>query len=127
LTIIFVFATVTIPSYAAYAGGSISVVVLVALFVTLIPTTIGALLSAIGIAGMDRLDRKSTRLNSSHQIISYAVFCLKKKNTHSVQDFWHARRNVTSAQSSAASGSRRTASRKEYRGPARTLTHAGLH
>ncbi|MDN4999740.1 potassium-transporting ATPase subunit KdpB [Bradyrhizobium sp. GCM10027634] len=57
LTIIFVFATVTIPSYAAYAGGSISIIVLVALFVTLIPTTIGALLSAIGIAGMDRLVR----------------------------------------------------------------------
>jgi K+-transporting ATPase ATPase B chain len=57
LTIIFVFATVTIPSYAAYAGGEVSVIVLVALFVTLIPTTIGALLSAIGIAGMDRLVR----------------------------------------------------------------------
>jgi K+-transporting ATPase ATPase B chain len=57
LTIIFVFATATIPSYAIYAGGTISVVVLVALFVTLIPTTIGALLSAIGIAGMDRLVR----------------------------------------------------------------------
>src|SRR5471032_3020946 len=57
LTIIFMFATVTIPSYASYAGGSISVVILVALFVTLIPTTIGALLSAIGIAGMDRLVR----------------------------------------------------------------------
>ncbi len=57
LTIIFVFATVTIPSYAAYAGGAVSVVILVALFVTLIPTTIGALLSAIGIAGMDRLVR----------------------------------------------------------------------
>jgi potassium-transporting ATPase ATP-binding subunit len=57
MTIIFVFATVTIPSYAAYAGGAISIIVLVALFVTLIPTTIGALLSAIGIAGMDRLVR----------------------------------------------------------------------
>lgn len=57
LTIIFVFATATIPSYAAYAGGSVPIVVLVALFVTLIPTTIGALLSAIGIAGMDRLIR----------------------------------------------------------------------
>ena len=57
LTIIFVFATATIPSYATYAGGAISVVILVALFVTLIPTTIGALLSAIGIAGMDRLVR----------------------------------------------------------------------
>ncbi len=57
LTIIFVFATATIPSFVAYAGGTISVVILVALFVTLIPTTIGALLSAIGIAGMDRLVR----------------------------------------------------------------------
>src|SRR6188768_4388923 len=57
MTLIFVFATATIPSFAAYAGGSISIVVVVALFVTLIPTTIGALLSAIGIAGMDRLVR----------------------------------------------------------------------
>ena len=55
ITIIFVFATATIPSYVAYAGGVASVVILVALFVSLIPTTIGALLSAIGIAGMDRL------------------------------------------------------------------------
>ncbi|KAB7739548.1 potassium-transporting ATPase subunit KdpB [Parvibaculum sedimenti] len=55
LTIIFLFATVTIPSFVSYAGGAVSVTVLVALFVTLIPTTIGALLSAIGIAGMDRL------------------------------------------------------------------------
>jgi K+-transporting ATPase ATPase B chain len=55
MTIIFVFATVTIPSFVTYAGGVVPVVVLVALFVTLIPTTIGALLSAIGIAGMDRL------------------------------------------------------------------------
>ncbi|MBX3540555.1 MAG: potassium-transporting ATPase subunit KdpB [Chelatococcus sp.] len=57
MTLIFVFAVVTIPSFAAYAGGYIPVIVLVALFVTLIPTTIGALLSAIGIAGMDRLVR----------------------------------------------------------------------
>jgi K+-transporting ATPase ATPase B chain len=57
LTIIFVFAVATIPSFASYASGSTTVLVLVALFVTLIPTTIGALLSAIGIAGMDRLVR----------------------------------------------------------------------
>jgi K+-transporting ATPase ATPase B chain len=57
MTLIFVFATVTIPSFAAYASGAVSVVVLTALFVCLIPTTIGALLSAIGIAGMDRLVR----------------------------------------------------------------------
>jgi K+-transporting ATPase ATPase B chain len=55
MTLIFVFAVATIPAFAAYAGGHITVLVLVALFVTLIPTTIGALLSAIGIAGMDRL------------------------------------------------------------------------
>ena len=57
LTLIFVFAVVTIPAFSAYAGGALPVLVLVALFVTLIPTTIGALLSAIGIAGMDRLVR----------------------------------------------------------------------
>ncbi|TPJ92685.1 MULTISPECIES: potassium-transporting ATPase subunit KdpB [unclassified Mesorhizobium] len=57
MTLIFVLATATIPSFASYSGGYIPVTVLVALFVTLIPTTIGALLSAIGIAGMDRLVR----------------------------------------------------------------------
>ncbi|WP_332718988.1 potassium-transporting ATPase subunit KdpB [Pelagibacterium mangrovi] len=57
LTLIFVLATATIPAFAAYADGYIPVTVLVALFVTLIPTTIGALVSAIGIAGMDRLVR----------------------------------------------------------------------
>ncbi|NEU12640.1 potassium-transporting ATPase subunit KdpB [Methylobacterium sp. BTF04] len=57
LTIIFIFAVASIPSFASYAGGAIPLIVLVALFVTLIPTTIGALLSAIGIAGMDRLVR----------------------------------------------------------------------
>jgi K+-transporting ATPase ATPase B chain len=57
MTLIFVMAVASIPSFASYAGGSVSVLILVALFVTLIPTTIGALLSAIGIAGMDRLVR----------------------------------------------------------------------
>src|SRR6202789_4206954 len=57
LTIIFLLAVVTLQPMAIYSGSAVSVVVLVALFVTLIPTTIGALLSAIGIAGMDRLVR----------------------------------------------------------------------
>ena len=57
MTIIFVLAVVTIPSFAAYSGGTVPMIALIALFVTLIPTTIGALLSAIGIAGMDRLVR----------------------------------------------------------------------
>jgi len=55
MTIIFLIAVVTLSSFASYAGAAVSVTVLVALLVTLIPTTIGGLLSAIGIAGMDRL------------------------------------------------------------------------
>ncbi|MBB2894448.1 K+-transporting ATPase ATPase B chain [Flexivirga oryzae] len=55
LTIIFLLAVSTIPAFAGWAGHRPSVLVLVALLVCLIPTTIGALLSAIGIAGMDRL------------------------------------------------------------------------
>ncbi|MGE3623245.1 MAG: potassium-transporting ATPase subunit KdpB [Bdellovibrionales bacterium] len=55
LTLIFLFVVMTIPAFAGYAGGDIPVFVLAALFVTLIPTTIGGLLSSIGIAGMDRL------------------------------------------------------------------------
>ena len=57
LTIIFLLAVATLTPMAAYAGQPLSPVVLVALLVCLIPTTIGALLSAIGIAGMDRLVR----------------------------------------------------------------------
>jgi K+-transporting ATPase ATPase B chain len=55
LTIIFMFAVVTLQPFAVYSGGSVSVPVLIALLVCLIPTTIGGLLSAIGIAGMDRM------------------------------------------------------------------------
>ena len=55
LTIIFMFATVTLQPFAIYAGTSVTITVLISLLVCLIPTTIGALLSAIGIAGIDRL------------------------------------------------------------------------
>ena len=55
LTIVFLLATVTLKPFAIYSGSDVSVTVLVALLVCLIPTTIGALLSAIGIAGMDRV------------------------------------------------------------------------
>jgi K+-transporting ATPase ATPase B chain len=55
MTIIFLLVTVTLQGFARYSGFLIPVVFLVALLVTLIPTTIGGLLSAIGIAGMDRL------------------------------------------------------------------------
>jgi K+-transporting ATPase ATPase B chain len=68
MTLIFVFATATIPSFVAYAGGVVPIVVVVALFVTLIPTTIGALLSAIGIAGMDRLVRFNVLATSGRAV-----------------------------------------------------------
>jgi K+-transporting ATPase ATPase B chain len=55
LTIVFLLATVTLKPFAVYSGSDVSVTILVALLVCLIPTTIGALLSAIGIAGMDRV------------------------------------------------------------------------
>ena len=55
MTLIFLVVVVTLQPFAAFAGGSLPVVFLAALLVTLIPTTIGGLLSAIGIAGMDRL------------------------------------------------------------------------
>ena len=55
LTIVFLVATATLKPYTAYSGGSASITVLIALLVCLIPTTIGGLLSAIGIAGMDRV------------------------------------------------------------------------
>lgn len=57
LTLVFLFAVATLPAFASYSGTHLSVPVLAALLVTLIPTTIGGLLSAIGIAGMDRLIR----------------------------------------------------------------------
>ena len=55
LTIIFLFAVATLQPFAIYSGGAVSIPILVALLVCLIPTTIGGLLSAIGIAGMDRM------------------------------------------------------------------------
>lgn len=55
LTVVFLFAVVTLQPFAVYSGGSVPVPVLIALLVCLIPTTIGGLLSAIGIAGMDRM------------------------------------------------------------------------
>ncbi|MEO8457828.1 MAG: potassium-transporting ATPase subunit KdpB [Chloroflexota bacterium] len=57
LSIIFLMVVVTLQPFAIYAGGPVTTIVLVALLVCLLPTTIGALLSAIGIAGMDRVTR----------------------------------------------------------------------
>src|SRR6201991_837639 len=59
LTLIFLVVVVTLQPFADFAGTEVSLVTLIALLVSLIPTTIGALLSAIGIAGMDRLVRRN--------------------------------------------------------------------
>jgi len=59
MTIIFLIACVTLVPFGIYSGLRLSVTVIVALLVCLIPTTIGGLISAIGIAGMDRLIRKN--------------------------------------------------------------------
>ncbi|MCC6236118.1 MAG: potassium-transporting ATPase subunit KdpB [Dehalococcoidia bacterium] len=68
LTFIFLIVTATLQPFARYAGSEVSVVVLVALLVTLIPTTIGGLLSAIGIAGMDRLVQRNVLAMSGRAV-----------------------------------------------------------
>jgi K+-transporting ATPase ATPase B chain len=68
MTIVFLFACVTLVPLAAYSGIKLSATVIVALLVCLIPTTIGGLLSAIGIAGMDRLIRKNVIAMSGRAI-----------------------------------------------------------
>ena len=68
LTITFLAAVVTLQPYAIYAGSPQSQTVLIALLVALIPTTIGALLSAIGIAGMDRLVQRNVLAMSGRAV-----------------------------------------------------------
>ncbi len=68
LTITFLAAVVTLKPFAIYAGTSLSQTVLIALLVSLIPTTIGALLSAIGIAGMDRLVQRNVLAMSGRAV-----------------------------------------------------------
>jgi K+-transporting ATPase ATPase B chain len=68
LTITFLAAVVTLKPYALYAGTALSQTVLIALLVSLIPTTIGALLSAIGIAGMDRLVQRNVLAMSGRAV-----------------------------------------------------------
>jgi K+-transporting ATPase ATPase B chain len=68
LTIVFLLATVTLRPFALYANTQVSMVILVSLLVCLIPTTIGGLLSAIGIAGMDRLVQRNVLAMSGRAV-----------------------------------------------------------
>ncbi len=89
LTIIFLIAVATVPGFASYAGGSIPVAVLAALLITLIPTTIAALLSAIGIAGMDRLVRFNVLAKSGRAVEAAGdvdVLLLDKTGTITIGD-----------------------------------------
>jgi K+-transporting ATPase ATPase B chain len=89
LTIIFLIAVGTIPAFASYAGGTIPVAILAALLITLIPTTIAALLSAIGIAGMDRLVRFNILAKSGRAVEAAGdvdVLLLDKTGTITVGD-----------------------------------------
>lgn len=89
LTIIFLIAVGTIPGFASYAHGSIPVAILAALLITLIPTTIAALLSAIGIAGMDRLVRFNVLAKSGRAVEAAGdidVLLLDKTGTITIGD-----------------------------------------
>ncbi|AXI83310.1 potassium-transporting ATPase subunit KdpB [Xylella taiwanensis] len=89
LTIIFLIAIGTIPCFASYAGGAIPVATLAALLITLIPTTIAALLSAIGIAGMDRLIRFNVLAKSGRAVEAAGdvdVLLLDKTGTITIGD-----------------------------------------
>ncbi|MBO9670720.1 MAG: potassium-transporting ATPase subunit KdpB [Sphingobium sp.] len=89
LTIIFLISVATIPGFASYAGGHIPVAILAALLITLIPTTIAALLSAIGIAGMDRLVRFNVLAKSGRAVEAAGdvdVLLLDKTGTITVGD-----------------------------------------
>lgn len=68
MTLILLFTTATIPAFVSYAGGQSSMILLLALFIMLIPTTIGGLLSAIGISGMDRLIRFNVLATSGRAV-----------------------------------------------------------
>lgn len=89
LTIIFLIAVATIPGFAAYASGAVPVALLAALLITLIPTTIAALLSAIGIAGMDRLVRFNVLAKSGRAVEAAGdvdVLLLDKTGTITIGD-----------------------------------------
>jgi potassium-transporting ATPase ATP-binding subunit len=68
LTIIFIPVVVSLEAFGIYSGATLSIIILVALLVCLIPTTIGALLSAIGIAGMDRLVQRNVLAMSGRAV-----------------------------------------------------------
>jgi K+-transporting ATPase ATPase B chain len=89
LTIIFLIAVATIPGLALYSGGVVPIPLLAALLITLIPTTIAALLSAIGIAGMDRLVRFNVLAKSGRAVEAAGdidVILLDKTGTVTIGD-----------------------------------------
>src|SRR5258708_24716965 len=81
--------TATTEIYTLSLHDALPISLLMALLSSTVKSVIapGKLLMKLGWSDTEKGDRKSTRLNSSHQIISYAVFCLKKKNIHSQHQY----------------------------------------
>ena len=123
LTLIFLLATVTLQPFAIYSGAEQDLIVLVALLVCLIPTTIGALLSAIGIAGMDRLVQRNV-LAMSGRAVEAAGDCstllLDKTGTITLGNRQAAAFHPAEGVTAARAGRRRPAvepGRRDARGP----------
>ena len=105
LTITFLAATVTLRPFAIYAGTDLSQTVLIALLVALIPTTIGALLSAIGIAGMDRLVQRNVLAMSGRAVEASATStsCCSTRRARSRSETARRRSSCPSAGSRSSS------------------------
>ena len=123
LTLIFLVVVVTLRPFAEFAHTSVSIATLIALLVSLIPTTIGALLSAIGIAGMDRLVRRNVLALSGRSVEASGdvdVLLLDKTGTITLGN-----REATRVRSDAGRRARRArrggtagvARRRDARGP----------
>ncbi len=123
LTIIFIPVVVTLVPFADFADASVSVVVLVALLVCLIPTTIGALLSAIGIAGMDRLVQRNVLAMSGRAVEAAGdvqTLLLDKTGTITLGNRMASTFYPVGGHTRAGSGGRRAAGltrRRDARGP----------
>jgi len=111
LTIVFLFACVTLVPLGLYSGIPLSATAVVALLVCLIPTTIGGLLSAIGIAGMDRLLRKNVLAMSGRAVEAAGdvdTLLLDKTGTITLGNRWPPRSCRPRASASRSSRTRRS-------------------
>ena len=124
LTIVFLLAVVTLQPFAIYSNAIQSITVLVALLVCLVPTTIGGLLSAIGIAGMDRLVQRNVLAMSGRAVEAAGdvldAAARQDRHDHLRQPAWRpsscrSRRSPTAR--AGRGGAALVAGRRDARGP----------